>query len=74
MIDAELSRKFIRVSCPYCNKVGTISVDQEVVNDGMLDRLDSLLTLHVFKDDLCEHEFRIVIDAHFKVRSALGSN
>jgi hypothetical protein len=74
MIAAMMPEKRIRVSCPCCNKVGTISVDQDVVNDGMLDRQDSMLTLHVFKDDICEHEFTIVIDAHYKVRSSVGSN
>ena len=66
--------KHIRVSCPWCNKVGIISVDQDVVGDGMLDRQDSMLTMHVFEGDICEHEFVIVIDAHYKVRSSVRGN
>ena len=69
--DATPTGKNIRVSCPCCNKVGIIAVDAGVVGDGMLDRMDSMITLHVFKGDVCDHEFAIIIDSHYKVRSAM---
>ena len=69
MIEEPLRGKQIRISCPRCNKVGTIMVDPDVVGDGMLERDDSMLTMHVFKGDVCEHEFLIIIDALFRVRS-----
>ena len=53
--------KRIRVVCPYCNTVG-------VVGDGMLDRSDSMVSMHVFRGNMCEHDFEVALDGHYKAR------
>jgi hypothetical protein len=60
--------KRLRVSCPYCNKVGVITVDKDVIGDGRFDRGDSLVFMRIFKGEICEHEFTVTLDANFKVR------
>jgi hypothetical protein len=60
--------KQLLVSCPYCNKVGVITMDKDVVGDGMLDRGDSMVPMRVFQGDICEHEFMVTLDVNFKVR------
>jgi hypothetical protein len=60
--------KRIRLMCPRCGKVGTIEVDAGIVIDGMRDRGDSMLALQVYRDEICEHEFTVMLDANFKAR------
>ncbi len=65
--DAALGKR-IRVACPYCNKVGVIVAEKDVLNDGMLARADSMVKMRVFRGDVCEHEFEVALDWHCKAR------
>ncbi len=60
--------KRIRVMCPYCKKVGVIVAEKDVLSDGMLVRADSMVKMRVFRGDVCEHEFEVALDWHYKVR------
>ncbi len=60
--------KRIRVSCPRCYKVGVITAQKDVIDAGMLAQPDSLVRVHVFPGDVCEHEFDLTLDAKYKAR------
>ncbi len=63
-----IAGKRVRVVCPRCNKIGSIVAQKDVLDDGMLVQADSLVRVHVFPGDVCEHEFDVTLDAHYKTR------
>ncbi len=60
--------KHIRVSCPRCYKVGVITAQKDVIDAGLLVQPDSMIRVHVFPGDVCEHEFDFTLDATYKAR------
>jgi len=58
----------IRIVCPTCKKTGIIQVDRNVIEEMLEEKGDSLIRLHIFPGDICEHTFAVFIDARFKAR------
>ncbi len=60
--------KKILVMCPACHRTGTVAVDPRLVKGVLELEGDSLLQVYVFAGDICDHDFRVTVDAHFMVR------
>ncbi len=60
--------RLVRVLCPRCQKIGTVSVDQFTIDGARETAGDSLIRLYIFPGDICEHEFTVYLDAKFKSR------
>lgn len=60
--------KTIRFTCPVCNAVGKIRVDDLFLGKAITGKSDRLIELHVFPGDACEHGFVIKVDATLRAR------
>ncbi len=60
--------RLVRVICPTCQAIGTVSVDQYTIDGARETTGDSLIRLYIFQGDICEHEFAVILDAKFKSR------
>jgi len=63
-----IAGKRVRVVCPRCNKVGVIAAHEDVIDAGLLARPDSMVRVHVFPGDVCEHESDFDLDASNRAR------
>ncbi len=70
-MDSTNVEKKIQVMCPTCHKTGTVLVDESLVEATLAQEGDSLLYLHVFVGDVCDHAFSIMVDANLKVRTSV---
>ncbi len=62
--------KTILVMCPACHKTGMVAVDPRLVKGALEQEGDSMLQVHVFGGEVCDHAFTVTVDAHFMVRQA----
>ncbi len=60
--------KKILVMCPACHKTGAVPVDRRVLEGALEQQVDSLLSVHVFPGDICEHAFTVRVDVNLKAR------
>jgi hypothetical protein len=58
----------IRLICPICGETGKIEVDKSLLHEMIQHSKDSLIEVQVFKDEVCNHEFTIRVDARLKAR------
>ncbi len=70
-VDASPAEKQIMVMCPVCHVSGALFIDKMLVEATLEQAGDSLLHLHVFQGDICDHAFSITVDAHLKVRASI---
>ncbi len=60
--------RLVRVVCPTCQAIGTVSVDQYTIDGARESTGDSLIRLYIFPGDICKHEFTVYLDAKFRSR------
>jgi hypothetical protein len=66
-LDAPLGQ-LVRIICPTCQKIGTVTVDRYTIDAARETQGDSLIRVYIFAGDICEHEFTVLLDAKFKAR------